>query len=1164
MDQHADKPLNLQSVIEESMHTALRDEQFQVYYQPKHDTQTGKLVGAEALIRWVHPELGFLSPGTFIPVFERTGFIAEVDAYVWGKTCENLHDWMEKGITVVPISLNSSRIEFSDDEQYVDRRIEMSRQNNVPAQLLHIEVTETMFGKGMAEAVKILEKCRDYGFMIELDDFGIGYSSLHTLGELPLDFVKLDMSFIQQIDDPKKQRVMTGCVNLLKNMKLRIVAEGVETERQYQRVKELEIDAVQGYYYSQPLPAKEFEEYLKSVPVMSHKEGMARSISHQVDVASFGDIAQCQFLLSHLMSGLLNMWVSAFVIDVRTGRSYEMSDNTDFRQLVTESSMSAEIMDVYVQTSLKPQYHAPYRAFFDFTTMEARFREAPLLTLDMEDYHHGWMRSTIMPAGFDSEGHLTHIVLAVEVISNEKHEQVQQRRINDEDALTGLLNRFSGTVAINQLLLQRTPFELMQLDIDHFKQINDTYGHQVGDEVLIALANTLRSDFPEAVAIRLGGDEFLLALKGEQDRPVLTERLQAFFQHFSCVTVEGLDKQASLSVSIGGIYYDGKEQQTFDKLYHNVDRCLYESKCLEGCSYVDDNYRMPDISQVFKKINPGENSKGLQTHFEQLREYFARPDVPATSYDILFTLSWKNFMTLDPFMTETIVSEILLPYYRKDRARDVKHYGRLARLCLQLGNSLYDIYMMGDEQALPKAIAMFREAIAMAEKLPAKSPEYACKAFGIAMLLGHPVHRSEYAPKGNEALRLYEGLREMVLHSDRRPDSAGDRHFRSVMLSAVCYPVLRARALQQQDSLTPDEQKELDILLGYVRRHLSPDGTYDMLKVINAPSTALSIALPAALGVYTDREGLEKLREMYLSFSDEVFDRINDSIGMIVQVMSVSLNYIRTIDFSEEVKERYARECFSVIVRALHGKKDKTVDYEFNLLIDLVIFDPLLNKYLTPAEKLHFLIEDVAATLPDTRIHSNNMARYSELIAKCIIDEHPALMIGLFGYQTVEEVRCHEMEILEYLHTACLLHDLGKTRMRVIVRNVYRKIEEHETAIVQSHPYYSARMLQFDRTLQKYHDVVLGHHKWYNGQGGYPADFDNTVSPERILIDIVSVADTLEAATSHVGRNYRKPKNFGQIMDELRHLSGTRYNRDVVYAIFCSHETYMGLEELID
>lgn len=1164
MEQHKNTPVPDLEYDPRTQIYSFDDDQFQVYYQPKHDAQTGKLVGAEALIRWIHPNLGFISPGDFIPVFEKKGYISELDVYVWGKTCENLRKWMDRGVPVVPISVNSSRIELSDDNNFFERRVELTKKWNVPADLMHIEVTETMFGSRMDDVVCTLNKCHDFGFGIELDDFGIGYSSLHTLGDLPLDIVKLDMSFVQQLDDPKKERVMTGCVNLIKNMNLKIVAEGVETERQYHRIKELDIDIVQGYYYSRPLPEKAFEEYLSRVPIINPEEMQARDASRKINVASFGDIDQCQFLLSHLMSGLLNMWMSVFIIDIRTGRSNELCDTQDFKNTITESVMSDEIQEIYIQKSLMPKYQAPYRAFFDFSTMEARFKEDRTLRLEFEDYHNGWMRSTILPAGYDVDGHLTHIVLTVERINSEKHEQTQMQRLSEEDNLTGLRNRFSGTIVVNQLLLQRKPFELMLMDIDHFKHINDTYGHHVGDEVLVALAQTLQSDFPEAEAIRLGGDEFMLVIKGMQSRTRLTERLQAFFQHFSTITVPGMDKRTPLAVSIGGICYDGREQRTFDQLYHIVDAFMYESKQFEGCSYVSDDYRMPDIRLAFSQQERADKEQRNQLHLEQLLNYFARPDVPDTSYDYLYKLIWKYFMVLDPFMTEKVVGDILLPHYRSKPVRDVSLCGRLARLCVQLGNSLFNIYMMGDEQMLPRSMEMFREAIAVADALPIDSSEFACKAFAIAMLLGHPGLESDFVPKGREAMKLYERLRGIIEHFGGNCGGPGDRHFTSVMHSAVCYPVLRARDLQMKASLTEEENAELQELLTYVHDHLTPDGHYDMLVLMKAPDTLIHVALPAVLGLITDRESFAQLREAYQSMPDLFFEHIDSYIGVCVQIMHAALYYINHIDFTAEEKERYTRECLQFIVRVLQHHDNSQPCYEINLLTDMVVNNLLSRRFMSVAEKQHFLLHDVGSTMPYTVTHTIGMARYARVITKCIIDEHPELMIGLFGFRSACEVQTNKAQILDFMHVSCLLHDLGKVRMREIVRNVFRKIGGHELSIVHAHPEFAERMLHIDDSLLKYRDVVLGHHKWYNGQGGYPASFDNTKSPVRILIDISSIADTLEAATSHLGRSYRKPKNFIQIMEELRHQSGTRYNRDVVYAIFCSHETYMRLEELID
>lgn len=408
--------LHRRSVIEENMEAALREEQFQVYYQPKHDVKTGKMVGAEALIRWIHPTLGFMSPGEFIPVFEQSGFIGEVDAFVWGKTCQYQRRWMDMGLPVVPISVNSSRIEFTRDTTYFDRRMELAKRWGVPAELMHIEMTETMFGDRMDDVVAILQKCRDYGFGIELDDFGIGYSSLHTLVDLPLDIVKLDMSFVRQIDDPKKARLMRGCVNLIKSMNLKIVAEGVETQHQEDRIHEMAIDVVQGYYYSRPLPAKDFEEYMKKTQVLTVVEMQARDSIKQISGNVFAYQDNIQKLFGRVLGGVLNMWKAVFIIDVRTGLSEELCGDSYFRDRVTESVDSYEIMKVYTETALRPEQRQLYLDFFDFKTMEERFEKQTRLMLDLEDLHSGWMRSTIVPAAYDENGRLSHIMLAVEKI----------------------------------------------------------------------------------------------------------------------------------------------------------------------------------------------------------------------------------------------------------------------------------------------------------------------------------------------------------------------------------------------------------------------------------------------------------------------------------------------------------------------------------------------------------------------------------------------------------------------------------------------------------------------------------------------------------------------------------------------------------------------------
>lgn len=254
--------------LEADMRDAIEKDQFLVYYQPKHDAATGQLMGAEALIRWMHPEYGFLPPCEFIPLFERNGFISYADGYVWRRSCKNLRKWIDEGLRVVPISVNASRCDF-DYPNYLEIISRSVNHYGLNPALLHIEVTETLFSDHrLPEIIRILKECRDAGYRVELDDFGSGYSSLNALTELPLDVIKLDMSFIKNIQDDKKMCVLASCINLAKSLDLRTVCEGVEKEEQVKVLQDLGCDRIQGYFYSRPIPEAEFRDYLKA-----HGEG---------------------------------------------------------------------------------------------------------------------------------------------------------------------------------------------------------------------------------------------------------------------------------------------------------------------------------------------------------------------------------------------------------------------------------------------------------------------------------------------------------------------------------------------------------------------------------------------------------------------------------------------------------------------------------------------------------------------------------------------------------------------------------------------------------------------------------------------------------------------------------------------------------------------------
>ena len=251
-----------QQQIEDGMEEALKNEQFLVYLQPKHDLHAEKTGGAEALIRWIHPEVGFMNPGLFIPLFERNGFIQKLDEYVFNRVCQILRGWIDEGKPVVPISVNLSRRDFELPDLY-EQIVDLTDSYNLPHELVHIEITETIFSDNPEQTSEIIRKLHNNGFVIELDDFGTGYSSLMTLNDLDLDVLKLDMSLIQKDKPGSDKNVLDFCTQLTKMLNLKSVAEGVETEAQLRRMRELNCDYIQGYYFSKPLPVEEFEQYLK-------------------------------------------------------------------------------------------------------------------------------------------------------------------------------------------------------------------------------------------------------------------------------------------------------------------------------------------------------------------------------------------------------------------------------------------------------------------------------------------------------------------------------------------------------------------------------------------------------------------------------------------------------------------------------------------------------------------------------------------------------------------------------------------------------------------------------------------------------------------------------------------------------------------------------------
>ena len=246
--------------VEDDMEHALANKEFQVYLQPKYSTCEETLAAAEALVRWIHPTEGFIPPGRFIPIFEKNGFIIQLDDYMITEVARQQAKWMSEGKTLVPISVNVSRAHFTK-EDLAEHICELVDQFNVPHNVIELELTESAFFDDKEVLLRTLMKLKQYGFEISMDDFGAGYSSLNSLKELPLDIVKLDAEFFRGTDEFNRGKlIIEETISLAKRLNMRIVAEGIETREQVDFLADQNCDLIQGYYFAKPMPISEFEE----------------------------------------------------------------------------------------------------------------------------------------------------------------------------------------------------------------------------------------------------------------------------------------------------------------------------------------------------------------------------------------------------------------------------------------------------------------------------------------------------------------------------------------------------------------------------------------------------------------------------------------------------------------------------------------------------------------------------------------------------------------------------------------------------------------------------------------------------------------------------------------------------------------------------------------
>ena len=486
-------------LITDMMETALKEKQFVIYFQPKYSLQEDCIVGAEALVRWIHPQKGFMSPGEFIPLFEKNGFIRQLDVYVWESVCKKLQEWKEKGYPLIPVSVNVSRADMYQ-VHLVDTLCNMVQAYNVDPYFLHLEITESAYTENPDQIINTVEELRKNGFLIEMDDFGSGYSSLNMLGQMSVDILKLDMQFIRsEMAKPVEQSLLSDVINMAHRMHLDVVAEGVETRDQRKRLKAMECDIAQGYFFSKPLPCEKFETLLQ----MEKSCKLNTDVQRKERISSLLIIEEDENYLSEIETQFHGMY------HVR-----KASDAGHAVSLLKEYGLE-EFSAIILSVSLSDN------GSIDFLNQMRQipvFWKTPVIGMvsspnPKKEYLQSLDLDALFYKGFPISELQRRLDRLMDIVSFQKRENVLVDKAN-EDFLTGLLNRRGLQEALFSVKRDELPMAVCVFDLDHMKEINDMEGYERGDTIIKQFAELLSLQTRKTdIRCRYGGDKFVVLLK---------------------------------------------------------------------------------------------------------------------------------------------------------------------------------------------------------------------------------------------------------------------------------------------------------------------------------------------------------------------------------------------------------------------------------------------------------------------------------------------------------------------------------------------------------------------------------------------------------------------------------------------------------------------------
>ena len=549
------------------------------------------------------------------------------------------------------------------------------------------------------------------------------------------------------------------------------------------------------------------------------------------------------------------------------------------------------------------------------------------------------------------------------------------------------------------------------------------------------------------------------------------------------------------------------------------------------------------------------NKEIISTVFGYFRQ--DREKIPTKAYRLLY--DGLQFLYLeekiDPFLGNDLC-DILLDFYRSGRCPEQQNFaGWVDRI---KGEFLYHIYTLGkDSDALKQSYMYLKRAInedRYYSPNPKESWLLALENLTITNWLNYKMQTVEeyyaYVAEFRRLLQLpltfqlmsqktYERLKQQAANAD-------ERLVRNVYLA---------------DTTIMEKQHADSLMQEIIARNLAKPHLSEL-------SYSRTLMMQVLIGQFTAKEAMKSARKRYRQefrkrIDNERFDHIELQNVLLPYVNFFYLNDLADVPFRR--KRAAVKQMYEDIITIYHHRLDQQTDNSYVKYLNFFATYPRAIKYLKEEERIRYLNELNVATQVTTYAHSVNVAMIARELMEGILEYQPELLKGALGKIRHGKVLLNSKKCLDFIYEAAFCHDIGKNGIISTVNNDYRPLTDEEYAIIKTHPALGAELLKIAPSLYaKYHDTTLGHHKWYNGKGGYPEDFDNTKSPKRILIDIITLSDCMQAATERIGRNYKEGKTFDMVMEEFRKGAGTKYNPDLVKFIDTHDDVARDLAVLIN